>query len=70
MSEIKLGKLPDRTQVKITFTASAELNHQLLAYAEAYQAAYGIVESVADLVPFMLSAFMESDIEFRKSRRR
>jgi hypothetical protein len=70
LPEIKLGKLPDRAPVKITFTASAELNHQLLAYAEAYQAAYGTVESVTELVPFMLSAFMEADIEFRKRRRR
>lgn len=70
MPEIKLAKLPDRTPVKITFMASAELNHQLLAYADAYQAAYGVAETVTELVPFILSTFMDTDSEFRKSRRK
>lgn len=34
MTELKLPKLPDRTTVKITITASADLNRRLHAYAD------------------------------------
>ncbi len=67
MPELKLAKLPDRTPTKITFTASAELNHGLGRYAEMYRAAYGEAEPVAELIPFMLEAFLESDREFAKA---
>jgi hypothetical protein len=66
--ELKLGKLPDRVAVKITFMASAELNRDLQAYADAYVAAYGVSESVPELIPFMLATLMASDSGFRKSR--
>jgi hypothetical protein len=39
------------------------------AYADAYQAAYGSAETVAELIPYMLTAFVESDNGFRKARR-
>jgi hypothetical protein len=69
MSELKLGKLPDRTPVKITITVSADLNQALREYAAIYRTTYGESESVADLIPFMLGAFLESDRGFAKARK-
>ena len=69
MSELKLGKLPDRTPVKIVITVSPDLNQALRDYAAIYRATYGEAESVADLIPFMLSAFLESDRAFAKARK-
>jgi hypothetical protein len=69
MVDLKLAKLPDRTAAKITITLSAGLNHALREYAEAYQASYGTAESVAELIPFMLSTFIEGDTGFKRVRR-
>lgn len=67
MSPLKLCKLPDRETVKITFAASTEFNRLLEAYAHAYQAEYGQKESVPDLIPHMLEAFIKADRGFRQS---
>jgi hypothetical protein len=69
MPDLKLAKLPDRTPVKITFTAGAELNKSLEAYAEFYREAYGQEEPVPQLVPYMLEAFLKGDSAFIKARR-
>ena len=69
MNSIKLQRLPDRTTVKISIAVSPELAERLAAYAEAYEAAYGQRESVADLIPFMLAGFLESDREFARRQR-
>jgi len=69
MSELKLGKLPDRTPVKITITVGPDLNQALRDYAAIYRATYGEAESVADLIPFMLLGFLESDRGFAKARK-
>lgn len=69
MVELKLARLPERTPVKITFTASPELDLALRQYAGLYRAAYGQAEAVADLIPFMLEAFLESDRGFAKARK-
>jgi len=69
MSDLKLGKLPDRTPVKITITVGPDLNRALTDYAGCYRAAYGQSEAVADLIPFMLDAFLESDRGFAKARK-
>lgn len=66
---LKLDKLPDRESVKITFTADADLKSALNDYAEIYRRAYGQKESVADLIPFMLEAFMNADPSFKRARR-
>ena len=70
MAELKLGKLPDRTPVKLTITIGAELNLMLKEYADAYQATYGTAEQVIDLIPFMLEAFVQSDKSFVKTGRK
>jgi hypothetical protein len=69
MSELKLAKLPDRTPAKITITVTAELNQSLRDYAEVYRESYGADESIAELIPFMLMAFIDSDAGFKKARR-
>jgi len=69
MANLKLGKLPDRTPAKITITVGADLNQALLDYAILYRATYGEAESVAELIPFMLEAFLDSDRAFAKARK-
>ena len=66
---LKLDKLPDRQAVKMTFTASPDLKAALNDYAEIYRRAYGQKESVADLIPFMLQAFMNADPSFKRARK-
>lgn len=66
---LKLDKLPNRESVKITFAADADLKAALGDYAEIYRRAYGQKESVADLIPFMLEAFMNADPGFKRARK-
>jgi hypothetical protein len=66
---LKLAKLPDRTPVKITITVKPELNSALRDYAVLYRDTYGETESIADLIPFMLEAFLEGDRAFAKARK-
>lgn len=61
MADLKLRKLPDRTPVKISIGVMPTLFEQPNVYAEVYEATYGTRESVADLIPFMLATFLESD---------
>ena len=66
---LKLARLPDRTPVRITVTVSPDLNQALRDYAALYRATYGQAESIADLIPFMLEAFLEGDRAFGKARK-
>ncbi|WCM26274.1 DUF2274 domain-containing protein [Sphingomonas sp. QA11] len=68
MPDLKLAQLPDRTPVKLTFSATPDLHHALNDYATLYAQTYGREEPVADLIPAMLSAFLESDRAFSKAR--
>jgi hypothetical protein len=69
MGELKLGKLPDRTPVKLSISVMPELNERLAAYAAAYAETYQVEEPVTELIPAMLAAFLESDREFVRRRR-
>ncbi len=69
MANLKLAKLPDRKPVRITITASADLNGALQAYADAYRQTYGESESVSELIPYMVEQFLSTDREFAKVRR-
>lgn len=64
MTAIKLGKLPDRTPVKLVTTVDPELYARLTAYAADYAAAYQDEKSIGELVPAMLAAFLDGDREF------
>ncbi|WP_316233769.1 DUF2274 domain-containing protein [Bradyrhizobium sp. SZCCHNPS2010] len=67
---MKLGKLPDRTPVKMTIVLAPSLAMRLREYADFYAETYGSREEVAELIPFMLEAFLESDAKFRKGSKR
>ena len=69
MPDLKLGRLPDREPVKIAFKASPELAQMLRDYAAAYRDAYGEDEPIEQLVPFILTAFLESDRGFARARK-
>ena len=66
---LKLGRLPDREAVKITFSADSDLKVALNDYAEIYRRTYGQKEGVAELIPFMLTAFIGADPGFRRARK-
>jgi hypothetical protein len=68
MAELKLGKLPDRTPVKLAITVAPELHRALSDYAALYNEAYGQSEPLTELVPHMLSAFLAGDRGFAKAR--
>jgi len=68
MAELKLGRLPDRTPVKLAITVTPDLHQMLQQYATLYAEAYGREESVTELIPAMLMAFLESDRSFVKAR--
>ncbi len=69
MANLKLGRLPDRTPVRLTISVSPVLNQRLLDYAGAYRETYGREESVSDLIPEMLADFLDGDREFTRYRR-
>lgn len=69
MSELKLAKLPDRTPVKLTIAVLPDLHARLEAYGRAYADIYGSAEPIAELIPAMLAAFLESDRAFAKTLR-
>lgn len=68
MPELKLGRLPDRTPVKLAVSVTPDLHQMLQEYAARYAEAYGREETITDLVPAMLAAFLESDRNFVRSR--
>jgi hypothetical protein len=66
---VRLAKLPARTPVRLTIAVTPDLYRTLERYAECYRETYGETEKVADLIPFMLEAFLASDKEFAKARK-
>lgn len=68
MAELKLGRLPDRTPVKLTIAVLPELAVLLDEYAAVYVETYGVAASVTELAPAMLKAFLDADKGFAKAR--
>ncbi|MEG8048994.1 DUF2274 domain-containing protein [Sphingomonas aurantiaca] len=68
MTDIKLARLPDRTPVRVAISVPPDLQKALADYAAIYQQTYGEEQSVADLIPHMLAAFLTSDRGFAKAR--
>ena len=64
MARIRLQALPDRTPIKLTVYLTPTQLDALQAYARLYAETYGREESVADLIPAMLAAFLASDRAF------
>ncbi|MFN0191008.1 MAG: DUF2274 domain-containing protein [Aestuariivirga sp.] len=69
MTGLKLGQLPDRVAVKISITVLPDLKRALDDYAVLYARTYGAEEQVAELIPYMLDAFLKADAGFRKGRK-
>lgn len=70
MAGIKLGKLPDRTPVKLTISVSPDLKRAIDDYAACYADAYGSEEPITELIPQMLTVFIASDRGFAKARKK
>ena len=66
---MKLVKLPDRTPVKMTIVLRPGLAQRMREYADFYAETYGNKEEVPELIPFMLEAFLDSDADFRKTKK-
>ncbi len=64
MIELKLPKIPDPTPTKMTIEILPELAGALQQHANAYEEVYGTPEAVGDLIPHMLSAFINRDYGF------
>ena len=69
MHALKLAKIPDRTPVRLTVALPPELHRSLTDYAAIYRETYGQEESVADLIPFILQAFIDGDRSFARACR-
>lgn len=69
MPDLKIGHLPARKPVRITFRAKPELARSLEAYADLYRMTYGSAESVSELIPYMLEGFLASDRAFVRARK-
>ncbi len=69
MTGLKLGQLPDRVPVKIAITVLPDLKKALDDYAVLYARTYGTEEQVAELIPYMLDAFLKADAAFRNGRK-
>lgn len=61
MPEIKLARLPDRSPVKITISVLPDLHLALEDYAHIYAEIYGQAEPVSELIPVMLTAFLDGE---------
>jgi hypothetical protein len=68
MADLKMARLPDRTPIKLTISIFPDLHQRLSEYATLYADAYGSQEPVSELIPAMLSAFLDSDREFTRTQ--
>jgi len=69
MAVLKLGRLPDRTPVKMSISVMPELAEALTIYANLYREAYGQEEPVSELIPAILASFLAGDREFQKAQK-
>lgn len=67
---MKLAKLPDRTPVKMNVVFTPGLAQRLREYAVFYAETYGDREEVTELIPFMLEAFLETDVAFKRGKKK
>ena len=70
MSAIRLPRLPERTPIKVTISIMPEVHQLLSEYGVFYAEIYGKEEALADLVPAMVTSFIEADKAFAKARPR
>jgi len=68
MPALKLPRLEDRTPIKLAIAVTPQLHADLQIYAGLYRDTYGTEESIADLVPSMLAAFLGGDRAFVRAK--
>ena len=68
MPELRIAKLPDRNPIKLSIAVMPELHDALQNYAKLYADTYGQADTMVDLIPAMLAAFLEGDRTFVKFR--
>ncbi|MEW9855633.1 DUF2274 domain-containing protein [Novosphingobium sp. M1R2S20] len=68
MPQLELARMPDRTPVKLTVMVMPDLHLALSDYARIYADTYGREEPIAELIPAILSAFLDSDRGFVRAR--
>ena len=66
---LKIGRIPNRTPVKMTVALEPGLKADIDAYASLYEKSYGEAVASNALVPVMLKAFLASDVGFRRARK-
>jgi hypothetical protein len=54
--------------VKLAISVTPDLHRALSGYATLYAEAYGREETIAELIPAMLTTFLDGDRAFQKSR--
>lgn len=69
MADLKLGRLPNRTPVKLTLSIMPDVEDALGDYVAIYNARNGVEATQADLGAAMLEQFLLSDREFIAARR-
>lgn len=69
MVDIKLARLPDRTPIKLSITVLPDLQKRLQDYAALYAQTYGQEEPLADLIPAMLTSFLDGDRGFAQAHK-
>jgi len=66
----RLFELTDlRDHEIMAITVNSDLAQALREYADLYSATYGAAEDIAELIPYMLAAFIDGDAAFKKARR-
>ncbi|PSJ36306.1 DUF2274 domain-containing protein [Allosphingosinicella deserti] len=68
MPELKLARLPDRTPIKLTISVLPDLHQALQDYARIYAEAYAREEPIVELIPAILTSFLDSDRGFARAR--
>lgn len=68
VAELRLGKLPDRTPIKLAIAVPPDLKAAFDDYAVVYRSTYGQEESISDLIPAMLVQFLAGDRGFVRAR--
>ena len=69
MSKLKLGAIPDDKPVKLTVELPAQVNRDLIAYADVLGQETGQAIEPVKLIGPMLARFMSTDRGFLRSRR-
>lgn len=66
---LKIGPLPDRTQVKLTLALAPQTHAALQDYAAIHKREFGGEASLADLAGLMIEQFLQSDAAFKRARK-